>query len=157
MPYFDVNDAEHVGMLPPGARTAAGDLATIAARVEREVVAMFTKAGRGSYTTAVGVSPRPYALDPALDLWIFLAGYNPDPALATGGATGALASALRQVIADVIAHRVANWRVSPAVASESGTDGRKGVSYRDDRLNPFPPGWDIALRPYDLRPPATYI
>lgn len=157
MPYFDPENAAHLALLSPSIRADSAEVRNVAPIVEREVLAMFTKKGHGAAVTYIAASPRAYAVSLSLDLWLCLAGYDPDPALATGGTDGPLASALRETIAGVLSFRMAQRRTSPLESSSSAADGGKMISFREDRNRRFPDGWDVALRPYDIRPPAVAI
>jgi len=160
VPYFDATNQEHLKLLPEGIRTD-GDLANIAADAEADVIGHYTE--RGGAVPSVADPPiltarERYQLTDAqgngIGVYVYLKGYDPDPAQAEQN----LVTAMRRAIAAVIRWRRAQRDKDPLHASEAGDAGTfSGFSYRKDAENTFPPGFSRYLRHYDTRRPLESI
>ena len=156
-PYFNHEEQEHVKLLPKALRTH-GDLETVAARVEAEVIARYryTTFGGPRYacqqTTCGWVVTDPF-LEGAVQIddyvYVCLRGFATDAALANA----LLADALRREIAEVIRWRLARDAKDPGITSDAGGgDTWKPKQYRDDAEDRFPPAFGALLRTFDVRP-----
>lgn len=159
MPFFNANPESSDLQLLPKALRSDEDLSAIAAECEADIIAYFTgeiATPRYPFTDTLHSTSIPsgaYALDAVNGVYVFLRGYDPVPA----SCAALLRAALVREIATLIPWRHARWRVNPITQTESAADGSKVLSYRDDKLQRFPPSFGMYLRPYDIRPPAIAI
>lgn len=138
MPYFRVTgDPNDLALLPEGMRDH-GDLAALADRAEAIVLGSVTR-------READPAGKAYALDAETDAarYVWLYGYDPDPA----NALGATADAVRRETAEVIRWLVARDARRPNLTSESSGDPQTAKDYRPDAEAQLPPGFGRWLAP----------
>ena len=154
MPYFDTTEATHLVMLPEGIR-ADSDLANVAAEAEADVIAHFTEGREGNsdpvkYLMSRDRTELTDGSGNGIGLYVYLMGYEADPADAEQN----LVAAMRRTIAQVIRWRIQQREKNALRASESGDAGTfSGFSFRGDAERPFPPGAFRWLGGFDTRRP----
>jgi hypothetical protein len=150
--YFDPTVQGDKDLLPFAARSNA-DLAKIAARVEKEVIAEYTDRAHYQLYTARGeaLEGTPELVNSTLGIYVYLRGYKVD---ANDAAVDpSLKDALKNEIADVIAWRIKRNDVNTLTTSEADGSG-KSQSIHPNAVGLFPPGFGRWLRAFDLREPV---
>lgn len=150
--YFDSTVQGDKDLLPFAMRSNA-DLAKIAARVEKEVIAEYTdRAHYTLYTARQGMTEgSPELINSDLSIYVYLRGYKVDAADAAVDA--GLKDALKNEIADTVAWRIKKNDVNTLTTAEADGHG-KSQSIHPNAVGLFPPGFGRWLRPYDLREPV---
>lgn len=166
--YFDHTAQADLDLLPPSVRSHQ-ELALVAPLAEAAVVAMFTSspptflftaydaALRGGELIGTGLGVAEWgtgtditaATSGAAQLRVYLQGYKADAA--DPNVDPNLKAALKYSIAHVIRWWVTGWGREPGVQSASDVQG-KSRAFRDNAEDALPPGWDMWLVPFDIRP-----
>lgn len=167
--YFDAALDADKNLLPPSTRGHA-ELALVAALAEAAVIAwytenppayMYTAADVTLHGTGAGAGATIGATDwgsgeditasttGAAPLRVYLQGYKSDAS--DPDVDPNLKQALRISIAFVIRWWVSGWGREPGIQSASDVAG-KSRAFRENAEDVFPPGWDMWLVPFDIRP-----
>lgn len=133
-----------------------GDLETVAAEAESDVIGHYTRRWPHAYP----YTPFPLGWDffgsgwagRGFDLgdgaWVMLHNYVPDASSCTDAS---LVLALKRTIADVVTWRLAKYGTNYLLHKNQSAPGQR-TDFRDDVREPFPPGeWEFRLKPWDLR------
>lgn len=152
--YFDPEKESHLQLLPKSVRDNP-EVEVVAANVEAEVIDQYTRHGgardldrpvpRGSRRPATQVGDSGY--------WVFLRGYEEDPADVDTDEHPNFKDDLAATIARVVRWRLSQDKLDPGVVSENDERGKTRTRVSDFRRR-FPVGWDSRLRKYDTREPG---
>ncbi len=158
--YFDPNDQSHLAFLPPPIRMAE-TVERMAPIAEADVINHFTEVPRPSASDlqdlsqmgGASVTSRLSTQVGSSVFRVFLRGYEQDADDVDTAAYPNLKLDMVRTIAMVIVWRMQQEKREPDALSEASSTG-KSITYRSDRLEPFPPNWDRWLRKYDTREPG---
>ena len=146
--YFNATNTAHLALLTRSVR-AHQDLATEAAKAERDVIMFYTlrQAPYEMYTSQFTLS-RGYPKGNGV--YVCLEGFDPDADVVDDEE---LVVALRDTIADVLAWRLTKYAESPLLGSVSTAVG-SSKTFLENATADFPPrDWCWRLQRWDLRPP----
>ena len=165
--YFDPkNELADRNLLPPNVR-GHSELETVAALAEADVIAHYTRApGYLNFTAkeaqlqdgivsteVVGedvTNPTPGAGAVVPQLRVYLRGFKADASHANVDPN--LKLALRRTIAEVTRWRLHQWNREQGLSGSSDTVG-KSRTYMANAHDPFPPGWQRWLVPFESDEP----
>jgi hypothetical protein len=153
--FFNATSTAHLALIAKPVRSH-DDLATVAAQVERDVIAHYTQRhpGAQSYSSHFYLG-RGY--HKGNGFYVLLEGFNPDSDAVTDTD---LKQALIDTIADVITWRLAKRGEAGAMGILDSISTAIGVSksFDDDAKEPFPPGqWDFRLQDWQIVDPVFGI
>lgn len=146
--YFDATSTAHLALLTRSVRSHQ-DLATEAAKAERDVIMYYTvrQAPIEMYTSQFTLS-RGYPKGNGV--YVCLEGFDPD---ADNVDDAELVTALRDTIADVLTWRLSKYGESPLISGVSTAVG-SSKTFNENATSDFPPrDWNWRLQRWDLRPP----
>jgi hypothetical protein len=150
--FFDATNTAHTALIVRSVRTHT-DLATEAAKAERDVIMFYTlrQAPNEMWNTYFYTGR---GFPKGNGVYVCLEGFDSD---ADDVTDTELKDALRDTIADVLSWRLSRYGESPLLSSVSTAKGSSKV-FHEYANGDFPPrDWNWRLSRWDLRPPTYTI